>query len=61
MWQQEVQLTEIQLENTANRSIMHPAPPKNVRTAPKKIQIKGVGGVQMVVDQVGKLDGFFEV
>jgi len=33
----------------------------NVRPAPKKIVIKGVGGPQLIVNRVGDLEGFFEV
>jgi len=47
------------LDNQANISIMHPMMLKNVRPAPKKIVIKGVGGPQMIVDQVGDLEVFF--
>jgi hypothetical protein len=33
----------------------------NVRTAPKKKRVKGVGGPQLIIDKVGDLQGFFEV
>jgi hypothetical protein len=32
-----------------------------VRPAGKKTRVKEVGGVQMVVEHVGDLEGFFEV
>ncbi len=53
--------TEVLLDNQANISIMHPMMLKNVRPAPKKIVIKGVGGPQLIVNRVGDLEGFFEV
>ncbi len=51
--------TEVLLENQANISIINPCLLKNVRQA--KHRVKGVGGTQLIVDQVGDLDGFFEV
>jgi hypothetical protein len=53
--------TKVLLDNQANISIVHPMLLKNVRPAPKKIVIKGVGGPQLIVDQVGDLEGFFKV
>jgi uncharacterized protein YdaU (DUF1376 family) len=53
--------TDMLLDNQANISIVHPMLLKNVRPAPKKIVIKGVGGPQLIVDQVKDLEGFFEV
>jgi hypothetical protein len=53
--------TKVLLDNQANISIVHPMLLKNVRPAPKKIVIKGVRGPQLVVDQVGDLEGFFKV
>jgi len=53
--------TEILLDNVANISVTNPRLLKNVRPAGKKIRVKGVGGVQMVVEHVGDLEGFFEV
>ena len=53
--------TEILLDNAANISVMHPMLLKSVRPAGKRIKVKGVGGVQMVVEHVGDLEGFFEV
>jgi hypothetical protein len=58
---QEVALTEILLDNQANISIVHPALLTNVRKSKKIIRVKGVGGVQLVVDQIGMLEGFFTV
>jgi len=53
--------TEILLDNAANIRVMNPRLLKSVRPAGKKIRVKGVGGVQMVVEHVGDLEGFFEV
>jgi hypothetical protein len=53
--------TEVLLDNQANISIMHLMLLSNVRAAPKKIRVKGVGGPQLIVDKVGDLQGFFEV
>jgi hypothetical protein len=53
--------TEILLDNAANISVMTPRLLKSVRPAGKKIRVKGVGGVQMVVEHIGNLEGFFEV
>jgi hypothetical protein len=61
MQQQGVQLTKVLLDNAANISIIHPALLSDIRPAKRKIRVKGVGGVQMVVDEVGTLGGFFEV
>jgi hypothetical protein len=61
MWQQVVQLTKILLDNAANISMIHPTLLQNIRTASKKIQIKGVSGVQIVMDEVSTLEGFLEV
>jgi hypothetical protein len=33
---------------------------RDVKSAEKKIRVKGVGGVQLIVDKVGMLDGFFK-
>jgi histidyl-tRNA synthetase len=49
------------LNNQADISIVHPALLENVRPAEKEIKIKGVGGIQMKVNQVGDLPGFFQV
>jgi hypothetical protein len=53
--------TEILLDNQADVSIVNPILLKNVEKAQKKIKIKGVGGVQLIVDQVGFMEGFFQV
>jgi hypothetical protein len=59
--QQGVELTEVLLDNAANISMMHPSLLSDIRQAERKIKVKGVGGVQMIVDKVGTLEGFFEV
>jgi hypothetical protein len=61
MQQQGLQLTKMLLDNAANISIIHPALLSDIRPAKRKIRVKGVGGVQMVVYEVGTLEGFFEV
>jgi hypothetical protein len=38
---------------------MHPMMLSDVRPAERKIRVSGVGGVQLIVDKVGMLDGFF--
>ena len=53
--------TEVLLDNQANISIVNPRLLKNVRKAKYKVRVKGVGGTQLIVDQVGDLEGFFEV
>jgi hypothetical protein len=59
--QQGVQLTKVLLDNAANISIIHPVLLSDIRPAKRKIKGKGVGSVQMVVDEVGTIEGFFEV
>jgi len=56
-----IQLTQVLLDNQADISVMHPMLLKDVRPAEKKIRVCGVGGVQLIVEHVGMLDGFFEV
>jgi len=53
--------TEILLDNAANIRVMNPRLLKSVRPAGIRIRVKGVGGVQMVVEHVGDLEVFFEV
>jgi hypothetical protein len=53
--------TEVLLDNQANISIMNLRLLKNVRDAKHRVRVKGIGGVQLIVDQVGDLEGFFEV
>jgi hypothetical protein len=55
---QVVSLTKILLDNQVDISIEHPALLTNIRWSEKK-RVKGVGGVQLVVDHVGMLEGFF--
>ncbi len=54
-------LTEVLLDNQANISIMHPMLLEDIRPAPKKVKVNGVGGKQMIVDKMGMLPGFFRV
>jgi hypothetical protein len=51
--------TKILLDNVANISVMNSRLLKSVRPAGKRIRVKGVGSIQMVVDRVGDLEGFF--
>jgi hypothetical protein len=53
--------SKVLLDNQANISIVHPRLLKNVRDSKHQIRVKGVGGVQLIVDKVGDLDGFFQV
>jgi hypothetical protein len=53
--------TEVLLDNQANISIINPCLLKNVQQAKHRVRVKGVGGSQLIVDQVGDLEGFFEV
>jgi len=59
--QQGVELTEVLLDNAANISMMHPSLLSDIRQAERKIKVKGIGSIQMIVDKVGTLEGFFEV
>jgi hypothetical protein len=56
-----IELTQVLLDNQADISVMHPMLLRDVRPARRKIRICGVGGVQLIVEHVGMLDGFFEV
>jgi hypothetical protein len=38
---------------------MHPCLLTDAKQAKKKIKVSGVGGVQLIVNKVGFLDGFF--
>jgi hypothetical protein len=49
------------LDNQADISIVNPVLLENVRPAEGEIKIKGVGGIQLKVNQVGDLPGFFTV
>jgi hypothetical protein len=58
---QKLKANEVLLDNQADVSIVHPVLLENVRPAERAIKIKGVGGIQMTVNQVGDLPGFFQV
>jgi hypothetical protein len=58
---QKVTLTQVLLDNQADISVIHPMLLKDVRPADKKIRVKGVGGIQLIVDKVRLLDVFFQV
>jgi hypothetical protein len=53
--------TKVLLDNQADISILHPMQLKDVQPAERKIKVKGLGGLQMVVDQQGILEVFFLV
>lgn len=53
--------TKLLLDTQADLSLIHPALLEDVKKAPKSIKVKGVGGMQLVVDDVGELNGFFKV
>jgi hypothetical protein len=53
--------TKVLLDDQANISIVHLMLLKNVRPAPRKNRVKGIGGPQLNVNKVGDLEGFFEV
>ena len=56
-----ITLTQVLLDNQADISVMHPMLLRDVRPAEKKIRVCSIGGVQLIVEHVGMLDGFFEV
>jgi hypothetical protein len=53
--------TEVWLDNQAIISIVNPWLLKNVREAKHRVRVNGIGCVQLIVDQVRDLEGFFEV
>jgi hypothetical protein len=57
----ELRTTDVLLDNQADISVIHPSLLTGVKPSEKKIKISGVGGVQLIVNQVGFLKGFFEV
>lgn len=54
-------LTKVLLDNQANISIVHPMLLEDIRPAPRRIKVNGVGEKQMIVDKMGLLPGFFRV
>jgi hypothetical protein len=50
--------TEVLPDNQANISIVHPLLLTNIRKGKQNINVKGVGGTQLIVDMVGDLEGF---
>jgi hypothetical protein len=59
--QNQINHTEVLLDNQADISILHPSLLSDVRDAETKIRVKGIGGFQMVVKDKGMLKDFFEV
>jgi hypothetical protein len=53
--------TEVLLENQADISIVHPMLLTNVQKSERRIRVKGVGGLQLIIDEEGILEGFFPV
>ena len=56
-----ITLTKVLFNHQADISVMHPILLRDVRPAEKKIRVCGVRGVQLIVEHVGMLDGFFKV
>jgi hypothetical protein len=52
--------TEVLLDNQADISIIHPMLLKNVQKSERRIRVKGIGGLQLIVDKEGILEGFFQ-
>jgi hypothetical protein len=52
----ELKTADVLLDNQADISVVHPSLLTGVKPSKKRIKISGVGGVQLIVDQVG----FFE-
>ncbi len=53
--------TEVLLDTAADISVIHPMLLRDIHPADKKIRVKGVGGMQLIIDQKGTLDRFFPV
>jgi hypothetical protein len=53
--------TEVLLDTQADISIMHLMLLKDVKKSQKKIRVRGVGGLQLIVNEEGILEGFFLV
>jgi hypothetical protein len=53
--------TKVLLDNQADISIIHPMLLNNVQKSEKRIRLKGVGGLQLIVDEERILEGFFPV
>jgi hypothetical protein len=56
-----ISLTQVLHDNQADISVMNPMMLGDVRPTERKIRVNGTGGVQLIVDKVGMLDGFFQV
>jgi hypothetical protein len=56
-----ISLTQVLLDNQADISVMHPMMLSDVRPVERKIRVSGIGGVQLIANKVGMLDGFFQV
>jgi hypothetical protein len=52
---------EVLLDNQADISVMRPELLRALEPTEKKIQVNGVGGLQLMVDRKGYLDDFFDV
>jgi hypothetical protein len=53
--------TKVLLDNQADISIIHPMLLTDVQNSERRIRVKGVGGLQLIVDEEGILEGFFPV
>jgi hypothetical protein len=56
-----ISYTEVLLDNQADISIMKPGLLRAVAPTKKTVKVKGVGGLQLKVDDMGYLDQFFHV
>jgi hypothetical protein len=59
--QSTLSLTKVLLDNQADISIVHPCLLTNIHQAKKQIKVRGVSGLQLTVDHVGMLEGFFQI
>jgi hypothetical protein len=58
---QALELTKVLLDKQADISIVHPALLRDIQKAEMRIRIKGVGDLQLIVDQVKILEKYFPV
>jgi hypothetical protein len=58
---QALEPTKVLLDNQADISMIHPMLLKDVQKVDRRIRVNGVGGLQLIFDEMGVLDGFFPV
>jgi hypothetical protein len=56
---QGITLTQVLLDSQADISVMHPILLQDIKPTKKKIGVSGVGGMQLIANQVGILHVFF--